>query len=305
MPSLLDLYQHAVRARLLDERLAMLSRAERIGYHPDAQRAEVAILAAALATRAQDWIFGTARDHAVLLARGLGVDAYLDHVFGNASDAMHGHSAPGLLCSRALHVGSPSGLVSTHLTHATGFAWAMKMRGEEGAVLALFSETAAESGDFHSAVNFAGAARAPIVFVCKTDGDETPAPPVDIADKGIAYGVPGISVEGEPVAIMGAVEAALARATSEGPTLLEVRLPGPAARGARDPLTMLTNALLHTGELTQADDWAYRQAVMAAIEAASARAQSASRPPREALFEDVHAELAPHLRAQLAELAST
>jgi pyruvate dehydrogenase E1 component alpha subunit len=298
MSELLSIYRHALRARLVDERLSVLARAGRIGFHPDAQHAETVIVAAALALGENDWVFPTARDHAAALARGVSLPAYLDHVIGNGRDALSGHAAPGCYCSREKKIAPPTSLLSQHLTQAMGLAWALKLRKEEGVVLALLPETAADAGDFHSAVNFAGVTKAPIVFVVRTDGSEAPAPDVEVADKGVAYGVPSVDVTGDPLRVFEAVRIAadLAR-RGNGPTLIEARI-----SVAPDPLLLLRTRLIDDGAFTESDDLLHRREVLAEIEAHTSEALSAGVPSLDSIFEHVHAELPPHLVRQRDEL---
>lgn len=285
MADLLALYRHAVRARLLDDRLTVLSRAGRIGYHPDAQRAELPIVAATAALTARDWVFPTPRDHAAAMVRGASAEQYLDHVVGNEADVLRGHGTPGTFASRALRIGSPSVQVSQHLTHATGLAWAARLRKSDEVVLAFFSETAADAGDFHSAVNFAGVVKAPIVFVCKTDGSEAPAPDVEVHAKSIAYGVRAVECAAHPLEVYDRVSMAVSLARAgEGPTLLEVRISTDP-----DPLEKLRSALLAEGTMTEDADFAFRREVLAELEQATVAAFDKALPPIDSLFEHVFA----------------
>lgn len=298
MTKILDVYRHAVRSRLLDDRLAVLSRAGRIGYHPDGQRAEVVICAAALELEAGDWVFPTPRDHAAAFVRGVPFERYLHHVVGSASDVQLGHASPGVFASREHHVGCPSPLAAQHLTEATGFAWAMRLKKDPGAVLTFLPETAADAGDFHSAVNFAGVTKAPIVFVVRTDGSEAPAPDVEVVDKSIAYGIAGVSVPGNASAVGRAVHEALVRARhGEGPTLIEARIRTGLEDGGPDPLNELRGELIAGGVLDEEGDFALRREAMAEIEAAYGKARSAPLPSKDSLFEQVFAEVPAHLSA--------
>lgn len=303
MADLVALYRHAVRARLLDDRLAVLSRAGRIGYHPDAQRAELVVVAATAALEPTDWVFPTPRDHAAALVRGASAQQYLDHVIGNADDALHGHGSPGTFASRALRIGSPSVQVSQHLTHAAGLAWAARLRKTSEVVLTFLSETAADAGDFHSAVNFAGVVKAPIVFVVRTDGSEAPAPEIEVHAKAVAYGVHEDQCAGQPQEVLDHVAAAVARARAgQGPTLLEVRI-----STEPDPLAKLRTALLGDGALTEEGDFAFRREVLGELEHATVAAFDKPRPPLDSLFEDVvaggeQAVRMPHLATQRAGL---
>lgn len=297
MPALLDVYRHAVRARAAAERLEILARAGRIGFHPPALRTEVATVAAALALEPHDFVAPTPRDLAAALARGVPVAAYLAHAVGSARDRQLGHSAPGLFSSREHGVLSPSQLVAQHLTQAAGFAWAMRLRRAPGAVLAFLGKAAADAGDFHSAVNFAGVTKAPIVFLVRRgaeDGAPPPAPGVEVVDKAIAYGVTSAECGGGPAEVGTAVTRAMARARAgEGPTLLEVRL-GPEG----DPLAELRATLARDGTLSETDDFALRREIMGELEAETTAAIAAGPPPRTALFAEVFAEVPAHLAAE-------
>lgn len=293
MVSPLDVYRHALRARLVDERLDVLARAGRIGYHPDGQRAEVVICAAALALGEGDWVFPTPRDHAASLVRGVSAERYFHHVLGTALDPQLGHATPGVLASREHHVGCPSPLVAQHLTEATGFAWAMRLRKDPGVVLTFLPETAADAGDFHSAVNFAGVTKAPIVFLVRTDGSEAPAPDVEVVDKTIAYGIPGLSCPGNTAEIGRAMDAALKRARAgEGPTLIEARIKGGEGQ---DGLRDLRAQLIAAGTLTEESDFQLRREILAELEAAHEKARSTPMPSKDSLFEQLFAETPAYL----------
>lgn len=308
MADLLGIYRHATRARLIDERLTQLARAGRIGFHPDARGFEPALAAAVLALGDGDHVFPGAREHAVFLARGMDTARYLAHALGAGGDRMLGHAAPGQLAARDLRVASPSGLVSNHLTHAAGCAWAARLRGGESAVLALFGRSAADAGDFHSGVNFAGATKAPAIFFCRTDrraaarggpGAEPPAPIERVADKAIAYGVEHATCDAaDPASVAAAVAEARARGVAGGgPTLIEAVLEGDA-----DPLATLEAALSREGAWDESRALELRRALMGEIETALAHVLEAGAPPRDAVFAEVYGRLPTHLAAQRDQL---
>ncbi|MDQ3032685.1 MAG: thiamine pyrophosphate-dependent enzyme [Myxococcota bacterium] len=298
MADLLAIHRHAVRARLTGERLTQLARAGRIGFHPDARGFEPAIAAAVLAMRPEDHVFPGAREHTAFLARGIDLERYVASAFGAQHDPMSGHAPPAQLSARDLRIASPSGLVSNHLTHATGFAWAGVLRRDSIAVLTLFGASAADAGDFHSAVNFAGTTKAPIVFFCRSDrtrNGQAPRAIESVADKGIAYGVESTTCSADdPASVATAVEQALARALAgEGPTLIEA-----IREGELDPLDALKANLIRDGAWDSSRDLELRREAMSEIEAAVKRATQAGPPAREAIFEHVYAQLPPHLERQ-------
>jgi TPP-dependent pyruvate/acetoin dehydrogenase alpha subunit len=298
MPDLLAMYRHAVRARLLDERLRQLGRVGHIGFHPDARGFEPAIVAAVLAMGDTDWIVPSARDHAACLVRGMAIERYVAHVFGSGDDRLGGHPAPGCVAARELRIASPSGLLANHLSHAAGIAWAARLRGEASAVLALFGESAANAGDFHSAANFAGVTRAPLVLLCRTDRRTAaglPTPTDGVAERAVAYGIEStVCAATDPAAVAVAITEARARAAlGGGATLVEAVLEGEA-----DPLDVLRGRLIDRGEWDVWRDFELRRETMAEIEAAVARARAVGPPPREAIFAHVYGEDPPHLQRQ-------
>lgn len=300
MANTLEIHRLSLLSRLVDERLTQLARAGKIGFHPDAQRGETVTVAATLALAENDWVFPTPRDHAVAFARGVEIAEYVAHAFGASTDILRGHGTPGTYASKAKRIAPSAPQVSQHLTHATGLAWAAKSRKTDDVVLAFMPETAAEAGDFHTALNFAGVTKAPIIFLCRTDGSEAPAAPVEIADKAVAYGISRAVVSADaghlPEVVLDAVRDAARKARAgEGATLLEVR-----HAAEPDPLAALYRSLVATGAYDENADFALRRELHAGIEAAIVQAVDAGAPALTTLVADVYGELPPHLERQLA-----
>jgi pyruvate dehydrogenase E1 component alpha subunit len=106
---------------------------------------------------------------------------------------------------------------------------AAKTSGDPIAVMAFMGDGATSKGDFHEGLNFAGVFSAPVVFVCQNNQWAISVPvkrqtaAKTIAQKAVAYGFPGIQVDGNDVfAVYQAANEALARARDgNGPTLIE------------------------------------------------------------------------------------
>jgi 2-oxoisovalerate dehydrogenase E1 component alpha subunit len=144
-----------------------------------------------------------------------------------------------------------------------------------------------------------------------------------IAQKAIAYGMPGERVDGNDLlAVHAAVRRARARAAAgEGPTLVEAvtyRLEGhstsddprayrPAELVApwkeKEPILRTRRYLERRGLIDEAADARLREEVRAEIQRALAEAEAfPPKPPLESLFEDVYAEPLRQQREQLEEL---
>jgi pyruvate dehydrogenase E1 component alpha subunit len=105
---------------------------------------------------------------------------------------------------------------------------ALAYKGKKAATMVYFGDGATSKGDFHEAMNFAGAFKAHTVFLCQNNqwaislpfAQQTAAE--TIAQKAIAYGFKGIRVDGNDIfAVYKATKEALAEAYKGNPTLIE------------------------------------------------------------------------------------
>jgi pyruvate dehydrogenase E1 component alpha subunit len=324
------LYQTMLKTRLIDDRLFALHRQGRIGFHVGARGEEGAVCAAAYAMRAQDWVFPCYREQGAALVRGFELQTYLDNVFGNARDVVHGRQMPDHITSREKHYTSVSSPVGTQITQAVGFAWAAQLRGDDLVTLVYFGDGATSSSDFHSGLNFAGVNRAPVVFFCRNNGWAISVPSQQqtasssFAIKAQAYGMPGVSVDGNDVfAVISVVRDAVRRAErGQGPTLVEAityrtgghstsddpdRYRPKAELGAWlrvDPIDRLRSHLELTGRWSPEEERHFVQEVDSAFRAAVASAEAVPAPPLASMFDDVYEKLPWHLREQRDQLLS-
>lgn len=119
--------------------------------------------------------------------------------------------------------------IASQLLHASGIGMAMNLRKDKGVVMTYFGDGASSEGDTHEAMNFAAVYNAPVVFVCLNNQYAISVPIAKqmknetIAQRAIAYGMPGIRVDGNDVlAVYVATQEAVERARrGEGPTLIE------------------------------------------------------------------------------------
>jgi pyruvate dehydrogenase E1 component alpha subunit len=325
---LLFLYRHMVETRLLDERLTALQRQGRIGFHVGCLGEEAAILGSAFAMRKQDWLFPCYREFGAALMRGLDFQRFIDNMFGNANDVAKGRQMPDHYTSRATHWMSISSPVGTQITQAVGFAWAAKLKRDDLASLVYFGDGATSSNDFHSGMNFAGVFKVPVVFFCRNNGwaisvpTERQTASETFAQTGVAYGVPGVRVDGNDVfAVVAAVRQALERAKrGEGPTLIEAltyRMGGHstsddpnayrasdalAAWTGLDPITRVRRYLERRNLWSDAKEDALKRGLEERLRAAVNVAESTPKPKLETLFEDVYAKPTWNLEEQRAEL---
>ena len=324
------LYRSMLRNRVLDERLSALQRQGRIGFHVGSIGEEASVIGAAYATRPQDWLFLCYREFGAALLRGMPLQRYVDTSFANANDPAKGRQMPDHYFSRRAHIASVSSPVGTQITHAVGFAWAARLKKEDTAALVYFGDGGTSSSDFHSGMNFAGVFKTPTVFLCRNNGYAISVPTerqtatAGFAEKGDAYGVPGIRVDGNDIfAVIKVTRDAVARAArGDGATLIEAmtyRLAGHST--SDDPKAYRSDASLEPWKRTGPDPATSAYSTVPSgwtDDKRSRRSSATSRPsskrpsrwpkkhrrlPVDSLFDDVYAELPWHLRDQRDELS--
>jgi pyruvate dehydrogenase E1 component alpha subunit/2-oxoisovalerate dehydrogenase E1 component alpha subunit len=325
----LAMYRGMLLIRLLDERLMTLQRQGRVGFYAEARGQEATVIAPVAALEAGDWIVPSHREGGAALYRGLPLAAYVAQIFGNVHDIGKGRQMPvHPAAPRELRFLPISSCVATQLPQATGIAWAAKIKGDKTVVLAYLGEGATSAEDFHTGVNFAAVFRAPVVFVCVNNqwAVSTPAAAQSASEtfavKALAYGIPGVRVDGnDPFALYAATRQAAERARrGQGPTLIEAvtyrlgahsssddpdRYRAPAeveTWAAREPLIRFQAWLKTAGVLDDAREAEMRADLSRDIRDAVAANEGQPPPPLRSLIEDVYLRPPRALEEQLADL---
>jgi pyruvate dehydrogenase E1 component alpha subunit len=219
--------------------------------------------------------------------------------------------------------------MGTHVPHAVGLACAARFRREDSVVLCYFGDGASSEGICQEAMNFAGVFQAPIVFVCINNQWAISVPRArqtrakTLAHRALAYGFPGIQVDGNDLlAMVAATREAVARARQgRGPTLIEAvtyRLLGhstaddPAkyrsaaevqAWEAKEPLPRLRRYLASKGVVDDALHARFEAEADAEVRAAIERAEARMRDARPLdMFDHVYADVPAEVLAQREEL---
>jgi 2-oxoisovalerate dehydrogenase E1 component alpha subunit len=230
---LLSIYRTMLTARLVDEASFRLNRQGKAPFVVPVSGHEGCQVGTAWPLRrGQDIWVPYYRDVAVVLVAGMTpVEIFLG-LFAKADDpSSGGRQMPSHWGSRRLGIISHSSPIATQVPHAAGIAYAAKYRKEDAVVGCWFGEGATSEGAWHEGMNFAGIHKLPIVFICENNQyaisvAQTKQMAVEnVADRGPAYGFPGVVVDGSDViACYGAMRTAVERARAgEGPTLIEAK----------------------------------------------------------------------------------
>jgi 2-oxoisovalerate dehydrogenase E1 component alpha subunit len=244
---LLEMYRLMVITRAVDERMWILNRAGKIPFVISGQGHEGAQVAIAYGLRkGHDWMVPYYRSVASLITFGMTPREIMLAQFAKAVDpSSGGRQMPGHYGIFERNILSVSSPVATQLLHATGIAYAAKVRQTDQVAITYIGEGSSNQGDFHEGLNFAGIHRLPVVYVVENNGFAISVPMSlqsaveDIAVRGAGYNMPGIVVDGSNVLeCYREGKAAIERARSgEGPTLIEAKVTRLTAHSSDDQHT--------------------------------------------------------------------
>ncbi|MFJ8748996.1 thiamine pyrophosphate-dependent dehydrogenase E1 component subunit alpha [Streptomyces sp. NPDC102441] len=311
---LLDLFTNATRIKLFDEKYLSLMKAGQIGgmyYSPRGQ--EFAAVSVAQHLRRDDYVVTIYRGLHDQIAKGVPMRELWAEYLGKAAGTCKGKGGP-------MHVTSPehglmvtTGVVGSGIPIANGLALSSQLRGTDQVAVTNFGDGATNIGAFHEALNLASVWKLPVVFVCQNNqfAEYTPlreGTSVErIADRAVAYGMPGETVDGnDPVAMWQAAGRAVERARrGEGPTLLEANtfrfnghligdqqkyMPKELLRAAieADPVPRFRARLIADGTATEAELAAIEEQAAEEVADAAAFALAAEYPDTAELTTDVY-----------------
>ena len=314
-----------LRVRAFDAICLKLQRSGRIGFSIPNKGIEATQVGAASAIRKTDWLFPSYRDFGMALYHGVQPVDMMHNMFGNAMDTAKGRQMPvHFSFVEPIKFYSISSPIGTHLPHAVGAAFAMKERGEDTVALVSFGDGGTSSIGFHSGMNFAGVWKVPVVFLCQNNqwaiscSSEQQTASESYAIKGVAYGIPGVVVDGNDLlAVRKAVLEAVERARAgEGPTIVEAktfRMGGHSTADdptkyipaevfeeweKKDPIDRFEKYLAAAGLWTPEVGEAMRKETEEEAAAAAREAEQVPKPGLETIFSDVYADVPDHIRRQ-------
>ncbi len=319
---LLKVHRAMLLSRRFDERLLSLQRQGRIGTFAPITGQEASQLGIVAALIPSDWMAPSFREMVAELWRGKSMESVL-LAYGGFNEGW-----PEEKDHNDLPVSVP---VASQVLHAVGLGWAMQYRQKDDVAVTFLGDGGTSEGDFHEAMNFAGVFQAPVVFVCQNNQWAISVPRKNqthsktIAQKALAYGMPGIQVDGNDIlAVYSAAKEAVERARSGGgPTLIEcvtyrmmmhTTADDPKryrtddeVEGwkARDPITRFQKYLRDKGLLSDEKIASFEEEIKGEIQTAVDNAENFMKTHGDPMdmFNHVYAELPAHLVKQNEELA--
>jgi 2-oxoisovalerate dehydrogenase E1 component alpha subunit len=217
--------------RAFDDRLFRAHRQGKTSFYMKSTGEEAIGAAQSMMLGRGDMCFPTYRVLSWLMARGYPLIDLVNQIFSNAKDPLKGRQLPILYSAREYGFYSLSGNVGSRFGHAVGWAMASAFSGDDKIALAYIGDGTTAEGDFHEALTFASVYRAPAIL-CITNNQWAissfsgiaGANETTFAAKALAYGLPGLRVDGNDfLAVWAATEWAAERArNNHGTTVIEL-----------------------------------------------------------------------------------
>jgi TPP-dependent pyruvate/acetoin dehydrogenase alpha subunit len=190
---------------------------------------EASATGACFALRDDDAITSTHRRHGHCIAKGADLERMMAELLAKETGYCRGRGGSMHIADVATGNLGANGIVGGGIPIAAGAGLAYRLQGLDRVVVSFFGDGATNEGAFHEAVNLAAIWQLPVVFVCENNkygmsfSTEKSMAVETIAERTAAYGIPGVTVDGNDVeADHQAVTTAVDRARAgEGPTLVE------------------------------------------------------------------------------------
>ena len=261
-----------------------------------------------------DYITSTHRGHGHCIAKGAELKRTMAEILGKKTGYCKGKGGSMHIADFKIGMLGATAVVGAGLPIAVGAGLSAKLRKTDQVVACFFGEGASNQGTFHESINMASIWKLPVIFVCENNlyamgtHQSTVMAIENVADRAVAYGIPGVVVDGNDVlAVYEATQRAVERARKgEGPTLIECKTyrhkghsrVDPAKYRpkeeveewlAKDPIKRFKEKLLQTNTLTEPEIQQIEKEVSAEIEEAVKFAMESPYPAPEEALEDVYA----------------
>jgi len=229
---LLEMFYWLKLIRAFDERLTILVRQGKIrsGVYSGLGQ-EAIVVGTCHGLRREDYICPLHRDLGAFLMKGVDAGVMMAQMYGKVGGLSKGRDSALHSSVPELGIFGSTSMLGSNLPVAAGIGLTFKMEQTDNVVLAYFGEGASNTGDSHEGLNFAGANRLPVVFICENNFYAYSVPfekamaIEDVADRAQGYGFEGVAINGNDVlAVYQATQGAVRRARAgEGPTLIECK----------------------------------------------------------------------------------
>ncbi|MFK7866041.1 MAG: pyruvate dehydrogenase (acetyl-transferring) E1 component subunit alpha [Alphaproteobacteria bacterium] len=259
------------------------------------------------------------RDHGHMLACGMDPKGVMAELTGREGGYSKGKGGSMHMFSKEKNFYGGHGIVGAQVPLGAGTAFAIKYRGQDRVAVTYLGDGAINQGQVYETFNMAALWKLPVIFVIEnnqygmgTSVERSSASGTNLHDRGLAYGIKGLEVNGMDVEkVREAAEEAVAHCRSgKGPIILEMKtyryrghsMSDPAKYRPKeevdkmkqdsDPIEQVKARILKGGIADEDHLKTIDRDIKAIVSQAAEFAQTSSEPSPDALYTDILKELA-------------
>ncbi len=310
-----EIYTNMVKIRFFEERAITEYRKGLPGFVHSSIGQEAIPAGVCAFLREDDYTITTHRGHGDIIAKGAQLDRMMAELFAKKTGYCKGKGGSMHIADVSRNILGATGIVGDGIPIAAGVGAALKMQGLDSIMVAFFGDGATNSGAFHEGMGLATAWCLPVLFVCQNNQYQQSTPMrdycrlTDIADRAKAYGIPGITVDGnDAIAVAEVAREAIEKCRKgEGPILIvgntyrtvghHLGDPGTSYRPKeeieewkkKDPIKRLRQQMVQNKTATDAELDEIENNVLRELDEAVKFAQESPEPAPEEALEDIYA----------------
>lgn len=152
-----------------------------------------------------DYITSTHRGHGHCIAKGADLRRMYAELMGRENGYCKGRGGSMHIADIKIGILGANGVVGGGIPIAVGAAFAVKIQKINSIVISFFGDGATNQGSFHEAINLASVNNLPVIFVCENNqygismNVKKSTNIKNISERSKAYGIPGITIDGNNV----------------------------------------------------------------------------------------------------------
>mgnify|MGYP002136623097 CR=1 FL=1 len=202
---LIKLYHELVRPRIIEEKMLVLLRQGKLAKWFSGIGQEAVSVGAAMALHQDEYVLPMHRNLGIFSVRNIPLNRLFSQWMGKPGGFTNGRD-------RSFHFGTQEYKIIGMISHlgpqcgiADGIALGNILKQNNKATIVFSGDGGASEGDFHEAVNVAAVWDLPVIFIVENNGYGLSTPSSEqyrcksFADKGIGYGIQGVSVDGNNI----------------------------------------------------------------------------------------------------------
>ena len=229
---LLDMYRMMVRIRTFEEHVFTEWKAGGVPGQVHLYSGQEAVAAGVIAhLGVDDYVVSTHRGHGHVLAKGADTKKMMAEVCGRIDGYCRGKGGTMHMADAARGILGTNGIVGASLPIATGVGLSCQFNDRGQVCVCFFGDGASNRGTFHESLDLAAVWNLPVIYVCENNSYAMSTHVNEhtriehIADRAVAYGMPGVAVNGDDVAEVYEAAAELIERARKGggPSLLECK----------------------------------------------------------------------------------